>query len=106
MGRGEEAEGGITKDHKEALGTEEYFCYFKHGDIFMSYMKMKVLIAQCPPLCNPMDCTPVGSSVHGISQARILEWVTISFSRASVQHRDRTQLSLQCRQILYRLSHQ
>ena len=44
MGRGEEAEGGITKDHKEALGTEEYFCYFKHGDIFMSYMKMKVLI--------------------------------------------------------------
>ena len=33
------------------------------------------------PLCNPMDCRPPGSSVHGISQARILEWVGISFSR-------------------------
>ena len=29
----------------------------------------------CPTLCNPMDCSPPGSSVHGISQARILEWV-------------------------------
>ena len=37
----------------------------------------------CPTLCNPMDCSPPGSSVHGILQARILEWVAISFSRAS-----------------------
>ena len=35
----------------------------------------------CPSLCNPMDCNPRGSSVHGILQARILEWVGISFSR-------------------------
>ena len=35
----------------------------------------------CPTLCNPMDCSLLGSSDHGISQARILEWVTISFSR-------------------------
>ena len=34
----------------------------------------------CPILCNPMDCSPPGSSVHGILQARILEWVAISFS--------------------------
>ena len=34
-----------------------------------------------PTLCNPMDCSPPGSSVHGISQARLLEWVTISFPR-------------------------
>ena len=34
----------------------------------------------CPALCNPMDCSPPGSSVHGIFQARILEWVAISFS--------------------------
>ena len=39
---------------------------------------------------NPMDCSPPGSSVHGISQARILEWVAISFSRGSSQPRDRT----------------
>ena len=35
----------------------------------------------CLTLCNPMDCSPPGSSVHGILQARILEWVAISFSR-------------------------
>ena len=37
----------------------------------------------CLTLCDPMDCSPQGSSVHGISQARILEWVAISFSRGS-----------------------
>ena len=37
----------------------------------------------CPTLCNPMDCSPPGSSVHGIYQPRILEWVAISFSRGS-----------------------
>ena len=37
----------------------------------------------CQPLCDPMDCNPPGSSVHGILQARILEWVTILFSRGS-----------------------
>ena len=36
----------------------------------------------CPALCDPMDCSPPGSSVHGILQARILEWVAISFSNA------------------------
>ena len=35
----------------------------------------------CPILCDPMDCSPPGSCVHGIFQARILEWVVISFSR-------------------------
>ena len=43
---------------------------------------VKVSVAQlCLTLCDPMDCSPPGSSVHGISQARILEWVVISFSR-------------------------
>ena len=37
----------------------------------------------CPTLCDPVDCSPPGSSVHGILQARILEWVAISFSRKS-----------------------
>ena len=39
----------------------------------------------CPSLCDPVDCSPPGSSVHGILQARILEWVAISFSRESSQ---------------------
>ena len=44
----------------------------------------------CPTLCKPMDCNPPGSSAHGISRARILEWVAISFSRGSSQPRDCT----------------
>ena len=52
------------------------------------------LVAQsCPALCDPMDCSPPGSSVHRIFQARILEWVTISFSRESSQPGDWTQVS-------------
>ena len=44
-------------------------------------------------LCNPMDCSPPGASVHGILQARVVEWVAISFSRGSSLPRDRTQVS-------------
>ena len=54
----------------------------------------EVLVAQsCPTLCNPMSCSQPGSSVHGISQARILEWVAISFSKRSSWPRDWTQVS-------------
>ena len=88
----------------------------------------------CPTFCDPMDSSQPGSSVHGIFQARILEWVTISFSRGSPWPRDRTRVSCivgrcftvwathlllqgifptqglnpglsHCRQILYQLSH-
>ena len=44
-------------------------------------------------LCDLLDCSPPGSSVHGISQARILEWVAISFSRGSSWPRDQTCIS-------------
>ena len=44
-------------------------------------------------LHDPMDCSPPGSSVRGISQARILKWVAISFSRGSSLPRDRTRVS-------------
>ena len=47
----------------------------------------------CLTLCDPVDCSPPGSSIHGILQARILEWVAISFSRGSPQPRNRTQVS-------------
>jgi len=47
----------------------------------------------CPTLCEPMDCSLPGSSVHGISQARILQWVAIFFSRGSAQPRDQTWVS-------------
>ena len=50
-------------------------------------------LQSCHTLCDPMDCSPPGSSVHGILQARILEWVAISFSRRSSQPRDQTCIS-------------
>ena len=54
------------------------------------------LVAQlclCPTPCKPLYYSPPGSSVHGIPQARILEWVAISFSRGSSSPRDQTQVS-------------
>ena len=56
------------------------------------------------PLCDPMDCNPPGSSVHGIFQAKLLEWISISCFRGSSQPTDRTHVScISCtgRQILY-----
>ena len=59
-----------------------------------SAVLMKVKVApSCPALCDPMDCSLPGSSVHGILWARILEWVAISFSRISSQPRDWTWVS-------------
>ena len=51
--------------------------------------------------CSPMNCSPLVSSVHGLFQARILEWVAMPFSRASSWPRDRTPISCIGRQILY-----
>ena len=54
-------------------------------------VKVKVLVAQwCPTLCNPVDCSLPGSSVHGILQAGIPEWIAIPFSRGSSQPREAT----------------
>ena len=53
-----------------------------------------VEVAQsCPTLCDPVDCNLLGFSVHGILQARILEWIAISFSRGSSWPRDWTRVS-------------
>ena len=50
-------------------------------------------LQSCMTLCNPMDCSPLGSSVHGILQARILEWVAMPSSKRSSQPRDQTCIS-------------
>ena len=69
-------------------------------------VKVKRLAAQsCLTLCNPMDCSLPVSSVHGILQARILEWVAIPFSRGSSSRRGWTHSSCTGGQILYLLSH-
>ena len=64
-------------------------------------MNVFVCVQSCPTLCNPMDSSPPGSSVHGIFQAKILELVAVSFSRGPSPPRDQTLSSSICRQILY-----
>ena len=59
----------------------------------------------CPTLCNPMDCSLQGSSLHGILQARILEWIAYPFSRGSSDP-GVDQGLLHCREIVYQLSYQ
>ena len=61
--------------------------------IYICVCAVLCLVTQsCLALCNSMDCSPPGSSVHGILQARILEWVAMSSSRGSSQPRDHTQV--------------
>ena len=68
-------------------------------------VKSESEVQSCPTLCDHIDSSPPGSSVPGILQARILEWVAIPFSRESSNLGFEPSL-LHCRQILYHLSHQ
>ena len=80
--------------------------------LFLFLVECVSVAQSCLTLCDPMDCSPPDSSVHGILQARILEWVAIISSRVSSQPRLGSQDQglnpglLHCRQILYHLSHQ
>ena len=70
------------------------FLFLAFWGTFILFSTGKVSVAQsCLTLCDPMDCSPPEPFVHGIILARILEWVTIPFSRRSSQPRDRTQVS-------------
>ena len=73
------------------FSTRVWHCA-QHGHSLFYCMCAK-LLQLCPTPCDPMDCSPPGSSVHGILQAKILEWVAIAFSRGSSWPRDRTQVS-------------
>ena len=69
--------------------------------------RVKMPVAQsCPTLCDSMNCSPPGSSVHGVLQERILEWVSISFSRRIFLTQGLNPGLWHRRQILYLLSHQ
>ena len=75
-----------------------WLCYWRNIFVGAQYsyllVCLPVLVAQpCPTLGNPMDCSPPGSSVHGILWARILQWVAIPFSRGSSWSRDWTHVS-------------
>ena len=77
----------------EKIPALSCFCSIIHNHQNMK-VKVKMLITESlPTLWDPMNWSPPSSSVHVISQARILEWVTISFSRGSYPPRDRTRVS-------------
>jgi len=78
-----------------------YIFIHTHTHIYTYVYCCSLVTKSCLSLCNPMDCGLPGSSVHEISQARILEWVAISFSRASCQSRDQTCVFCIGRRILY-----
>ena len=83
-----------TRDNKDQ--TNSLFCNHTPKSISVIYhisILIRKSIFSCPTLCNPLDCSLPGSSVHGILQARVLEWVAISFSRGSSRPRDQTQVS-------------
>ena len=61
--------------------------------LFYIIVREREVTQSCPTLCDPMDCSLPGSSVHGIFQAIVLEWIAISFSKGSSQPRDRTRVS-------------
>ena len=67
-------------------------CYKESGKWRSKWSEVEV-VQPCPAFCDPMDCSPPGSSVHGILQAKILEWIAISFSRGSSGPRDWTWVS-------------
>ena len=57
-----------------------WFCTVEKKKAFLALTHIRVHAQSCPNLCNPLDCSPSGSFVYGILQARILEWVAVSFS--------------------------
>ena len=84
----------INADCKWSLIIFGLYCWLcKEDKISNAYFVCVLAVQSSPTLCDPMDCSPPGSSVYGILQARILEWVAIPFSRGSSQPRDLTQVS-------------
>ena len=81
---------------EECLGENEYMCMYGKVPLLFTWNYHNIVnrlcevTQSCPTLCDPMDCSLPGTSIHGIIQARILEWVAISFSRGSSWPRDWT----------------
>ena len=69
------------------------FTLFRDDHCWQIHCVYAKSLQSCPTLCSPMDRSPPGFSVHGILQARILEWFAIPFSKGSSRPRDRTQVS-------------
>ena len=84
----------IWMDGHGGSGSGTYVCVQSLEGLYYVHVCMcGKSLHLCLTLCDAMDCSPPGSSVHGILQARILEWVAMPSSRGSSQPRDRTQVS-------------
>ena len=83
-GRLKEISGGLKTAHVESRKKVEGDFLgrpvVKHLPCNAQAAAAAKLLQSCPTLCDPMDCSPPASSVHGIFQARVLEWVAIAFS--------------------------
>ena len=91
----------LSDEHKEVKWLGHRVCMERCSPFVLLYICVFVCAQSCLTLCDPMDCSPPGSSAHGIFQARILEWVAIFFFRGSSQPRNQTCISWSSRQILY-----
>ena len=77
-------------------------------ETLLCVLRCAQLLQSCLTLCDPMDCSPPGSSVHGILQARILEWVAMPSSKGIFPTQESNMYPwhlLHCRQVLYPLSY-
>ena len=85
---------GVTKSQTQLSNFEMYSQKKKKKEMYSHHFTQGIACGCCLSLCRAwhfcdfIDCSPPGSSVHGISQARILEWVAISFPRGSSSPRD------------------
>ena len=84
---------GLKVEEKRAQDQRSNSKHCKKSGDLLHYAHMHVVTLPCLTLCDPMDCRPPGSSVHGVFQAKVLEWVAISFCTVSSQPRDRTHVS-------------
>ena len=100
---GMRVESGEVETERSVHSSEERL---SNPVIWLLNSKGGEVIQACLTLCDPMDCSPPGSSVHGILQTRILEWGAVPFSRGSSWPRDWNWGLLHCRQTLYPLSPQ
>ena len=79
--------GALPHPRIEPTSLESHYCHLVIGLLCCAVSQL------CLTLCDPMDCSPPGSSIHGLLQVRVLKWVAFPFYRESSQLRERTQVS-------------
>ena len=95
QGRGGGSYSEFMLQRQKSMCLIDTFCFWNQYNKFI-YIHLpicSVTAVKCPTLCDPLGCSPPGSSVRGIFPARILQWVAMPSSRGSSWHRDQTSIS-------------